>query len=73
MEVGRDTSEDAKTARDRCLMALAGCGDLDTRVALWKAAKRFNTKYRREVAGLETCDLRTGHAATRGEVSAREG
>lgn len=48
MEVGG--RNDARTARDRCLMAVAASGDLEEAQALWRAALRYNGRMK-ETAG----------------------
>jgi len=35
---------DAMIARDRCIDALEGCTDPETRLSLWKAAKRYQER-----------------------------
>jgi len=69
MQEVRDSIEDARIARDRLLGALDGCIDPETRLSLWRAAKRFNEKYRAERA-LEIDAPRAGHSLVGGEPSA---
>lgn len=46
-----DRRSDAQIARDRCVEALAGSTDPAERLALWKAAKRYNERDRSERSG----------------------
>lgn len=65
-EVGRD----ARIARDRCLNALQGSSDVDERIALWRAAKRYGERMRAEIGPGEETNLRTP-ARLSGENAAR--
>ena len=47
----RTGQTDAKTARNRCLQAMLGADDR-TRLALWRAAKRYNERCVVERSGL---------------------
>ncbi len=49
-----EAQTDALIARDRCLQALVTSGDVEERLALWRAAKRYGEKARAERWGLET-------------------
>ena len=42
----RDTQTDARTAMMRCIEALAGCTDLETKRALWRAALKYGKRAR---------------------------
>lgn len=63
--LAKESRNDAMIARDRCLDALAGCTDLETRKSLWRAAMRYHERVlvsRRERAGLESRTPLADHA-----------
>ncbi len=55
MEVRRDEIADARECSRRCLEALDGCEDIETRVSLWRAALRYRALAEKKgaTAGLE--------------------
>jgi len=51
-----DGRTDALIARDRCLVAIVTCEDLETAQALWRAALRYNA-HGKGVAGIDRLEL----------------